>query len=114
MTIKHARRRNATARLDEGPQNSSQQLSMNARLGAVWSMAATCLLRFSNILTTAVVAHIFNHRDFGIFTIAFTAYMVITVLGPFGLASCLTRADLDIDQLAPTMTTFSIATNAIQ
>jgi lipopolysaccharide exporter len=77
-------------------------------------MAATLVLRFSSIFTTAVVAHIFDRRDFGIFTIALTAYWIITVLGEFGLTSCLIRADLDIDQLAPTLTTFSIVTNAVQ
>jgi lipopolysaccharide exporter len=67
----------------------------------------------SNVAITAVVAHILAPRDFGVFTVALTAYTVIISLSEFGVASCLVRADLDIDALAPTMVTVSLATSAI-
>ena len=51
---------------------------------------------------------------FGVYAVAFTAYGIITAVGEFGLGSCLIRADLDIDSLAPTMTTVAFTTNAIQ
>ena len=47
------------------------------------------------------------------FAVALTAYIIIYNLSEFGLASCLIRADLDIDALAPTMVTVSLVTSAI-
>jgi PST family polysaccharide transporter len=71
------------------------------------------LLRVVGILITAVVAHILAPRDFGVFAVALTAYTIIASLGELGAASCLIRADLDIDVLAPTMVTVSLASSAI-
>ena len=90
----------------------SAALSSRVRRGALWSVLSTLLLRFSNIAVTAIVAHILAPRDFGIFTVALTAYTVISSLGELGIASCLIRADLDIDAIAPTMVTVSWTTSA--
>jgi PST family polysaccharide transporter len=59
------------------------------------------------------VAHILAPRDFGIFTVALTAYAITSNLGELGVASCLIRADLDIDAVAPTMITISVTTSGI-
>ena len=67
----------------------------------------------SNVAITAVVAHLLTPRDFGLFTVALTAYTIIFNLGEFGVASCLVRADLDIDAIAPSMVTISLVTSAI-
>ncbi|HEX6519263.1 MAG TPA: lipopolysaccharide biosynthesis protein [Streptosporangiaceae bacterium] len=100
-----------------GPRQSEQEtgpaLSAMVRKGAVWSVLSTLLLRLANIAVTAVVAHILAPRDFGVFTVALTAYTVIASLNEFGIASCLIRADLDIEAMAPTMTTVSWVTSAI-
>jgi lipopolysaccharide exporter len=93
---------------------SDATLGSRVRRGATWSAAATLFLRFSNIFITAIVAHIFTRGQFGVFTIALTANTIVSVVGQFGLTSCLTRADLDIDSLAPTMLTFSVVTNMVQ
>jgi PST family polysaccharide transporter len=71
-------------------------------------------LRLFSILLTAVVAHILDPRDFGVFTVALTVYSIVSNIGELGLASCLIRADLDIDALAPTMATISMTTSALQ
>jgi len=81
--------------------------------GALWSILSTLILRLSNVAITAVVAHILAPRDFGVFTVALTAYTIIFSLSEFGVASCLVRADLDIDAMAPTMVTVSLVTSAI-
>jgi lipopolysaccharide exporter len=70
-------------------------------------------LRLSTVAVTAVVAHILAPRDFGVFAVALTAYTIIFNLSEFGVASCLVRADLDIDAMAPTMVTVSLATSAM-
>jgi lipopolysaccharide exporter len=97
----------------EPVRGDSATLSSRVRRGALWSVLSTLLLRFSNIAVTAVVAHILAPRDFGIFTVALTAYTVISSLGELGIASCLIRADLDIDAIAPTMVTVSWTTSAL-
>ncbi len=93
---------------------SSSSLSSTVRRGALWSIATTATLKLANVLITAVIAHILDPRDFGVFAVALTAYGIIVAIGEFGLGSCLIRADLDIDSLAPTMTTVALTTNAIQ
>jgi lipopolysaccharide exporter len=74
---------------------------------------STLLLRLGNLSITAIVARILDPRDFGVFAIALTAYTIISTLGQLGAASCLVRADLDIDAMAPTMVTVSLTTSAI-
>jgi O-antigen/teichoic acid export membrane protein len=76
-------------------------------------MLSTLLLRLSNVAITAVVAHILAPRDFGVFTVALTAYTIVFNLSEFGVASCLVRADLNIDAMAPTMVTVSLVTSAM-
>jgi lipopolysaccharide exporter len=88
-------------------------LSARVRRGALWNIATTLVLRMANILITAVVAHILAPRDFGVFAVALTAFAIVSAIGELGVASCLIRADLDIDSLAPTMVTVSLATSTI-
>ena len=96
------------------PQEDLQQLSSRIRRGALWSIASSLVLKSVSIFVTAVVAHILDPHDFGVFTIALTVYAIVSTIGELGLSSCLIRADLDIDALAPTMVTVSVTTSAIQ
>jgi lipopolysaccharide exporter len=100
--------------LEDQPQMSSSSLSAVVRRGALWSIASAATLKLANIFITAFIAHILDPRDFGIYAVALTAYGIIAALGEFGLGSCIGRADLDVDSLAPTMTTVAFTTNAIQ
>lgn len=93
-------------------QRDSPSLSTRVRQGALWSALSTLLLRLSNVAVTAVVAHILAPRDFGVFTVALTAYTIIFSLSEFGVGSCIIRADLDIDVMAPTMFTVALVTSA--
>ena len=83
-------------------------LSEKVRRGALLSIANALLLRLTSIFITAIVAHILSPRDFGAYAVALTAYAIVTAIGRAGVASCLIRADLDIDSLAPTMVTVSL------
>jgi PST family polysaccharide transporter len=107
------RRRNKASDSHDTPGDDSRELSADVRRGALWSIGSTILLRLASILTTAVVAHILNPRDFGVFAVALTAYAIISAIGELGVAACLVRADLDLDSLAPTMATISLATSAV-
>lgn len=97
----------------EETNEESRPLYSRIRQGVIWSAATTLLLRFANITLTAVVAHILDPRDFGIFAVALTAYAIVASVGQLGVSSCLIRADLDIDSLAPTVVTISLVTSAI-
>ena len=106
------RRRNKASDGDDTPGDDLQELSADVRRGALWSIGSTILLRLASILTTAIVARILNPRDFGVFAVALTAYAIVSAIGELGVAACLVRADLDLDSLAPTMATISLATSA--
>jgi lipopolysaccharide exporter len=88
-------------------------LAKRVRSGAIWSVGSTLLLRFSNIALTAITARILVPRDFGIFAVALTAFAIISAVGELGVASCLIRADLNLNSLAPTMVTVSLATSLL-
>src|ERR1700690_3429419 len=93
--------------------SDSRSLSENVRRGALWVVASNLLLRVANILLLAVVAHILTPRDFGIFAVATTAYVIVSSIGELGVSSCLLRADLDLDSLAPTVAAISFLSCAI-
>jgi lipopolysaccharide exporter len=86
----------------------TRTLSQSVRRGALLSIASALFLRLTNILITAIVARILDPRDFGVYAVALTSYAIVTAIGRLGVASCLIRADLDIDSLAPTMVTVSL------
>jgi lipopolysaccharide exporter len=96
-------------RLYHGP----GKLSSRVRSSAIWNVSSTMLLRMTGILVTAVVAHILSPRDFGEFAVATTAFSIVSVLGELGVSSCLGRADLDLDALAPTMASVSLASSVL-
>jgi lipopolysaccharide exporter len=93
--------------------SDSQSLSASVRKGALWVVASNVLLRLANVAITAVIAHILSPHDFGVFAVALTAFAVVSSLGELGVSACLVRADLDIDQLAPTVATISFLSCAI-
>src|SRR5215467_14213054 len=93
--------------------SDSRSLSASVRKGALWVVASNLLLRSANVLLTAIVAHILSPHDFGVFAVALTAYMIVSSIGELGVASCLMRADLDIDSLAPTVATVAIVSRTI-
>ena len=83
------------------------------RRGALWVVASNLLLRLANVLLTAVVAHILSPHDFGVFAVALTAYVIVGSIADVGVSSCLIRADLDIDSLAPTVATIALVSSAL-
>jgi lipopolysaccharide exporter len=106
--------RNKIPRFKRRPQENPAPLSARVRRGALWSIANTAVLRLSGILITAVVARILDPHEFGVFAIAMTVYTIVVGIGELGLTSCLIRADLDINSLAPTMVTISVTTSIVQ
>src|SRR6202140_2498404 len=93
--------------------SDSRSLSASVRRGALWVVASSLLLRSANVLLTAVVARILSPHDFGVFAVALTTYAIVSSIGELGVSSCLIRADLDIDSLAPTVATISVLSSVI-
>jgi lipopolysaccharide exporter len=97
----------------EPSQSDARSLSSSVRRGALWVVASNLLLRVANLGLTAIVAHILSRQDFGVFAVALTAYVIVSSISDLGVASCLMRADLDIDSLAPTVASVSIASSVV-
>ncbi len=93
--------------------DDARPLASRVRRGALWVVASTVVLRLGNVAVTAVVAHILSPRDFGIFAVALTAYLIVSSISELGVSSCLIRADLDIASLAPTVVTISLLSAAV-
>jgi lipopolysaccharide exporter len=96
-----------------GRGKESRSLAANVRSGALWSLSNTIILRFAGIGVTAIVARLLSPHDFGVFAVATTVFTIVQAVGEFGVTSCLARADLDIDLLAPTLWTVSLASSLI-
>src|SRR5690349_7663089 len=89
-------------------ESDSRSLAASVRRGALWIFVSNLLLRLANVALTAIVAHILTPHDFGVFAVAATAYAIVLSISELGIGSCLVRADLNIDNLAPTVTTLSV------
>ena len=68
-------------------------------------------MRFANIALMAIVARLVVPADLGLFTIAMTVHAMVMTVAELGVASAVARHDLDLDEIAPTVTTISIATS---
>lgn len=95
-----------TAASHETP--SVGRLERRIRRGALWSVLNALLMRFCNIAVIAVVVRLVTPEDFGVFTVAITVTTVIASIAEFGASSCLSRADLDPDELGPSVAFVSI------
>jgi lipopolysaccharide exporter len=97
---------------DQESADASASLSASVKRGAIWVVASNLLLRVANLFITAVVAHILSPHDFGVFAVALTVYVIVSSIADAGVSSCLFRADLDIDSLAPTVATIAVVSSA--
>lgn len=97
----------------EPAEGDSAALSVRVGRGALWVAASNLLLRLASVSSTAFIAHILSPRDFGIFAAATAAYSILYTLGELGVTSCLMRADLDIDCVAPAAAVFSILSSLV-
>lgn len=88
-------------------------LAGSVRRGAFWTAGSTLVMRFSNIAVMAVVARIMVPEEFGIFALAITVHAFVVSLAELGVASAVARSDLDIDKIAPTVSTIAIGTSLL-
>jgi lipopolysaccharide exporter len=88
-------------------------IGVQIRRGAMWSALNTIVMKFANIAITAVVIRIVTPREFGVFAVAATLYAVVSSFGELGLSSCLARADLDPDAVAPTVVSVAMLSSVV-
>ncbi|MCW2540870.1 MAG: hypothetical protein JWN95_2595 [Frankiales bacterium] len=79
----------------------------------MWSAASTLTMRLANISIMAVVARTLSPRDFGVFAVALTVHAIVSSIAELGVASCLMRADVDPDEVAPTVAAVSLISSSI-
>ena len=89
------------------PTNGS--LLRSVRLSAMWTAGGTVILRVANILVMILVARIVSPGELGVFALAVTAHSIIVNIAELGVASSIARSDLDVEKIAPTVSTISIA-----
>jgi lipopolysaccharide exporter len=88
-------------------------LTDEVRRGALWAGGSSVFLRFASIGVTAVVARIVAPHELGVFALTLVVYGIIVSLAELGVSSAIARSDLDLDEIASTITTISIATSLL-
>jgi lipopolysaccharide exporter len=88
-------------------------LGKRVRTGALWNAASNVLLRLGNILVLAVVARIVSPAELGVFALAAALQILVGDLAVLGVASSIARADLDADEIGPTVVTISVVSGLL-
>lgn len=101
-----------------GPQAGAEStggvsLARTVQRGALWSAGGTIVFRLSNILVTALVARILAPEQFGVFALAVTVHAFIISVAELGVAAAIARSDLDLDRIAPTVTTIAVGSSLL-
>lgn len=81
--------------------------------GALWSGLSNIVMRIANILVTVLLARLLSPSEFGVFALALAVYVVITSLAELGLAAAVTRSPDEPAEIAPTVTTVSLAVSSV-
>lgn len=77
------------------------------RRSSLWSAVNTVLMRLVNIVVMAVVARLIIPEQFGVFALTLVAFGMIQSLSELGVSAAIARRDLDLDEIAPTITTIT-------
>lgn len=91
-----------------GSTSDGVSLAQRVRGGVLWNAGGSVLLRLSNIAVMAVVARIVAPNELGVFALALVVQAFLASMAELGVASAIVRADLDVDRIAPTVTTICL------
>ena len=83
-------------------------LGSQVRSGALWNAASNVLLRLGNVVVLAVVARLVSPDELGVFALAAALQILVNDLAVLGVASAIARADLDADEIGPTVVSISV------
>lgn len=73
-----------------------------------WTAASAAAPRLLSFVTMAIVARILTPHDFGVFAVAITVHTVIFSVATLGVGIVLTRGDIDVDEVAPTIAALAL------
>lgn len=105
-------RNSSATQAGDGP-TGGVSLARSVQRGALWSAGGTIIFRLSNILVTALVARILVPEQFGIFALAATVHAFTVSVAELGVAAAIARSDVDLDRIAPTVTTIAVVTSLL-
>ncbi len=74
----------------------------------VWTAASAAAPRLLSFVTMAIVARILTPHDFGVFAVAITVHTLIFSIATLGVGIVLTRGDIDVDEVAPTIAAIAL------
>lgn len=86
-------------------------LADRVRRASMFSGINTILMRLANIVVMAAVARLIAPDQFGVFALTMVAFGVVQAIGELGLTAAISRADLDLDEIAPTVVTLALASS---
>lgn len=81
--------------------------------GVAWSALNAFVLRLSQFLVGVLIAHLVSPREFGVFVVALTVYMIVNSVSDVGATAALIRAPERSDEIGPTVSAIVISTSAI-
>lgn len=85
----------------------SDQLAEKVRAGLVWSLFDNLVGRAGQVVMGIVLAHLLAPSQFGVFTVALVAYMLIVNVSELGVSVAVVREPERTDAIAPTVATIS-------
>jgi len=91
----------------------SESLDSRAHRGAVWSGINMLMTKLAGIAVTIVVVRIVSPHDFGVFAAALIVHTIVSSFAELGVASCVARRDLSLDDHAPTVAAISLISGTV-
>lgn len=93
---------------EPAPPAETHDLGARVRRASLWTVASAASPRLLSFATMAVVARILSPSDFGVFAVAVTVHLVVFSVATLGVSIVLTRGDIDVDEVAPTVAAISL------
>lgn len=88
----------------------SDSLAGRVTRAALWSGASTISMRLVGVAITAVMLRIVTPAEFGTYSVALAVFTVLSSFSELGLTACLAQADMDPEEIGPTVSFLSIVT----
>jgi len=93
--------------------NATAGLGRSLMRGVLWSGLNTSILRLGQFMMSVVIARLVSPREFGVFIVAVTVYLIIINVSEIGVSTALVREVDNADRIAPTVSTIAIVNSAL-
>lgn len=98
----------ADPQADGAPAHSTAGLGGALKRGIAWSTADTVLLRLGQFGMSIVIARLVAPKQFGVFVVAMTVYLIVINVSEIGVSVALVREVDNADRIAPTVSTIAM------